>query len=262
MAGFRRPGPLCNTLDGFDLGTLARYQSPIPGFVCSFRIEHIIAEASAEATHTAPSKSASNAHPIHNRTRKTAKQKKDFLAAAFDRCQKLGWVEFFKDAANGTHFEPALLMGIGYRESHLDPKYLNAAGDHGHGYGLMQIDVRSYPKWVHAGEWKDAKKCILKGTEVLAAKYKMIESSIGKKIPVRSLRGKKHHFEGKPINGEDLLRVSIAAYNCGMWAYYHYSKGHDIDQGTTGQDYSSDVLLNTQKFKVLLAQHENRGNKT
>jgi len=49
-----------------------------------------------------------------------------------------------------------------------------------------------------------------------------------------------------------LLRVTVAAYNCGLWAYYHFSKGNDIDRGTTGQDYSKDVLAKAARFKPLL----------
>ena len=49
-----------------------------------------------------------------------------------------------------------------------------------------------------------------------------------------------------------MLRVTIAAYNCGLWAYYHFSKGHDVDQVTTGQDYSRDVLAKAVRFKPLL----------
>ena len=174
------------------------------------------------------------------------------LEKAFRRCQQLGWIPFFQEASLAYPFAPELLMAIGYRESGLNPKYLKVAGDNGHGYGLMQIDIRSYPAWVKAGHWKDARACILKGAEVLASKQDEITSSIGKKLSVRTLAGHTYHFHGEPISGPDLLRVTVAAYNCGLWAYYHYCKGHDVDQGTTGQDYSRDVLANMLRFKALL----------
>lgn len=111
----------------------------------------------------------------------------------------------------------------------------------------------AYPEWVKAENWKDAKACILEGAEVLASKRDEIKSSVGKKnIKVQTLAGKTYSFDGKEIAGQDLLSVTVAAYNCGMWAYYHYSKGHDVDQGTTGQDYSKDVLKKTARFKQLL----------
>jgi hypothetical protein len=176
----------------------------------------------------------------------------DPIQIAFDRCDELGWIPYFRDAAEAYKFEPELLMAIGYRESGLNPKYLKVAGDNGHGYGLMQIDNRSFPEWVNLGAWKIAESCIDKGAEVLADKRTEIQDSVGKKLTVKSQAGASYEFEGKPIAGGDLLRVAVAAYNSGLWAYYHYSKAHDVDQGTTGQNYSKDVLAKAIRFKPLL----------
>jgi transglycosylase-like protein with SLT domain len=181
-----------------------------------------------------------------------ASSKNDPIRKAFDRCDELGWVPYFRDAAKENDFDPELLMAIGYRETHLDPKYLKVAGDNGHGYGLMQIDNRSYPDWVNSGKWKDAESCINKGAEVLDSKRTEIQNGIGEKLTVKTLAGVSYEFEGKQIVGADLLRVTVAAYNCGLWAYYHFSKGHDVDRGTTGQDYSKDVLAKAARFKPLL----------
>ncbi len=60
MAGFRKLGPLCRTVDGFDLGTLVRSQSAMPGVVCSLRTKIIITEAGARGTHTAPRENVHN----------------------------------------------------------------------------------------------------------------------------------------------------------------------------------------------------------
>lgn len=180
--------------------------------------------------------------------------KNDPVRRAYERADQLGWIPFFRQSAEDYDFQPELLMGIGYRETNLNPKYLKEAGDNGHGYGLMQIDNRSFPDWVNSGAWKKAESCIDKGAEVLAAKRDEIEDSIGKKIKVKTRAGIEYEFEGKLIAGAELLRVAVAAYNCGMWAYYHYSKGHDIDMGTTGMDYSRDVLAKAGKFKPLLVR--------
>jgi hypothetical protein len=178
---------------------------------------------------------------------------KDAIALAFDQCQQQGWIPFFQDAAKANSFDPELLMAIGYRESHLDPKYLKVPGDSGNGYGLMQVDIRSYRDWVAAGDWKDAESCISKGSEILSSKRDDVTAAIGQTdIKVKTLAGQTYTFDGKPIQGADLLRVTVAAYNCGMWAYYHYSNGHDVDRGTTGQDYSKDVLANATRFQQLL----------
>jgi len=176
----------------------------------------------------------------------------DPIQIAYDRSDQLGWIPFFRKAAKANNFEPELLMAIGYRESTLNPKYLKVPGDNGHGYGLMQIDNRAFPEWVSSGAWKTAESCIDKGAEVLADKRSDIQDSVGETVTVKSLAGKSYEFEGKQIAGADLLRVAVAAYNCGMWAYYHYSKGHDVDQGTTGQNYSKDVLAKAERFKKLL----------
>jgi hypothetical protein len=65
MGGYRRPGPLCNTVDGFDLGTLALCQSPIPGPLCSLRLGSAIAEAILMGNHT-QSKVAKNKPRKHH----------------------------------------------------------------------------------------------------------------------------------------------------------------------------------------------------
>lgn len=179
----------------------------------------------------------------------------DPVTAAFQRCQQLGWIPFFQDAATANAFPPEVLMGVGYRETNLNPKYLTVAGDNGNGYGLMQVDIHSYPDWVNAGSWKDAQSCISKGAEILASKRAGIQAAIGRTdITLTTRAGEVCTFDGVPIAGDDLLRVSVAAYNCGMWAYYHFCKGHDIDRGTTGQDYSRDVLAKAALFQQLLNQ--------
>jgi len=180
--------------------------------------------------------------------------KNDPIRTAYDRADQEGWIPYFRQSAEDYSFKPELLMAIGYRETNLLPKYLKEAGDNGNGYGLLQIDIGSYPDWVASGAWKNAEKCIDKGAEVLSSKLDEIKTSIGKTVKVKTKAGVEYEFEGKLIAGADLLRVAIAAYNCGMWAYYHYSKGHNVDIGTTGQDYSKDVLVKTAKFKPLLVR--------
>lgn len=50
--GGRRPGPLCGTQDGFDLGTLCRAMSPIPGPLCLLREKVAKRTAIANGNHT------------------------------------------------------------------------------------------------------------------------------------------------------------------------------------------------------------------
>jgi hypothetical protein len=193
-----------------------------------------------------------DAQDVRSRQRAALGHPADPVETAFERAQRLGWISSFQKAASAASLPPELLMAVAYRESCLDPKYLSVAGDAGHGYGLMQADIRSFPDWIAAGNWKSAEAGILKGAEVLAAKRDEIMSLAGKDVAVKDHSGETYHFEGKAISGDDLLRVTIAAYNCGRWAYYHYSKGHDVDKGTTQQNYSREVLKNLERFRQLL----------
>jgi hypothetical protein len=42
---------------------------------------------------------------------------------------------------------PEILMAIASRETNMR----NIIGDGGHGYGIMQIDDRSFPEWCNSG---------------------------------------------------------------------------------------------------------------
>ncbi len=122
-------------------------------------------------------------------------------------------------------------------------------GDHSHGYGIMQIDDRSFGEWCHSGTWQDVNACVQKGAQVLDAKREEARSRQGLVTRI----GGKNAFSGAPIpNEETLLKIAISAYNCGLWSYFNYSKGRDIDKTTTGANYSKDVLLRSTVFKSLL----------
>ena len=223
-----------------------------------FRVPGPVCVAQGGHTHTEAPRGA-GANTRHHlaakakHTKKTRHQKPvDQLQIEYERAKKLGWLPYFKEAAIKYDFPVEILMAIGSRETELNPYYLKHPGDYRdgmyHGYGLMQMDIGSYPDWINKGYWKDAHACILKGAEVLSGKRKEIQNGQGKKLKVG-----KHEYTGAKITGADLLRVAIAAYNCGAWAYYNYSTGHDPDRFTTGKDYSKDVLRRSVRFGQLLA---------
>lgn len=179
------------------------------------------------------------------------------LITQFNRAKKLGWIPFFIEAAQITkgYFDTADLMGIGSRETNLDPKWLTKAGDRGNGFGLMQADKRSFPDWIKTGQWKDARQGILKGAEVLMMKWRDVQSGIGVKRGVTSSKtGKTSYYFGKDVQGAEAQKVTIASYNAGRWAHYAASKDQDPDAYTTGRDYSRDVLERAQVFRELLAK--------
>lgn len=135
------------------------------------------------------------------------------LVKQFERAKKNGWIKFFKSTAARYQFVPEILMAIASRETNMR----NIIGDGGHGYGIMQIDDRSFPEWCNSGLWKDVHAGIQKGALVLHSKQETIRSGQGK-----SLRVGGKPFVGKAnLSKDDLLRTAIAAYNSGLWAYYN-----------------------------------------
>lgn len=93
-----------------------------------------------------------------------------------------------------------------------------------HGFGYMQIDVKSYPDFVNSGDWQDPHKTFLKAIEVLDEKRNYIVA----------------HTSG--LGNEILDRATTAAYNCGQGNVMGALRGKkDIDTYTFNHDYSSEV---------------------
>ncbi len=166
------------------------------------------------------------------------------ISDQFAYAKAQGWLPYFAKAAKDYDFEPSLLMAIASRESNMR----NIVGDGGHGFSLMQIDVRSFPDFCHSGQWKNVALAIQKGAQTLDAKRTEIEHGEGDHLVV----GASPFVGAKVKSADDLIRVSVSAYNCGLWAFYNYSTGHDPDRFTTGKDYSHDVLARQVQFAALL----------
>jgi hypothetical protein len=64
-----------------------------------------------------------------------------------------------RSAAERYQLPPEILLAIASRETNMR----NIIGDGGHGYGIMQIDDRSFPEWCNSGLWKDVNAAIQKG---------------------------------------------------------------------------------------------------
>jgi hypothetical protein len=166
------------------------------------------------------------------------------LVRQFERAKKNGWIRFFKSAAERYQLPPEILLAIASRETNMR----NIIGDGGHGYGIMQIDDRSFPEWCNSGLWKDVNAAIQKGALVLHSKQQTIRNGQGKRLKVGGTP-----FVGKAqLSKDELLRTAIAAYNSGLWAYYNLTKYGDPDRRTTGRDYSQEVLKRAQVFRKLL----------
>lgn len=175
------------------------------------------------------------------------------LHAQYKRAKQLDWIPFFIEAAEKVtkgFFDAADLMAIGSRESNLDPVWLTKPGDRGNGFGLMQADKRSFPNFTKSEAWKDPRKGIMFGAEVLMQKWHDNQEGIGRK---RTVKG--HSYVGKDIGqGLEAQRVTIAAYNNGRWPHYAVSHDRDPDSYTTGHDYSRDVMERAQAFREMLIQ--------
>jgi hypothetical protein len=151
----------------------------------------------------------------------------------------------FREAASSFNLPIEILMAIASRETNIQ----NIVGDGGHGYGLMQVDNRSNALWVAKGLWREMREAIRKGAEILNAKRTWVIQNQSKQLRVGGREFKGRGFQ----NADEILRVAIAGYNCGEgWAYYHFSTSGDPDRGTTGRDYSADVLKRAAVFSQLL----------
>ncbi|MBA3578914.1 MAG: hypothetical protein H0W42_02915 [Gemmatimonadaceae bacterium] len=180
------------------------------------------------------------------------------LSAEVTRATNEGWVAYFVRAAAAFGLDPWVLMAIASRETGMGGRktatgyqWLTTPGDAGHGFGMMQIDSRSFPEWTRLGHWRDAREGIWKGAEVLAAKRRDIVSREGLSLTVRERSGQTWPFVMPVLRGGALLDCAIAAYNSGDWAPYHVSRGRSPDYGTTGKNYAADVRERAAEFYEL-----------
>uniref|UniRef100_H3ATJ2 Lysozyme g n=1 Tax=Latimeria chalumnae TaxID=7897 RepID=H3ATJ2_LATCH len=139
-------------------------------------------------------------------------------------------MEKYKDiivkVGKAKNIDPAVIAAIISRETRAGGVRLTKGwGDHGNGFGLMQVDKRSHTP---VGSW-DSEEHISQGTQIL---IDMI-TSIQKIFPEWTL--------------EQQLKGGISAYNAGVRNVQTYDK---MDVGTTGGDYANDVVARAQWFKA------------
>lgn len=178
-----------------------------------------------------------------------------YIAEQYAYAKKQGWIPFFRESASKHGFTTEDVMATGSRESNLK----NIKGDYQHGqyngYSLMQLDIHSYRPFIESGDWKDVAKAIDKGCEALAEKRdQIVKASKQKQCTIKFRSGRTVKFTPRKFNDEQLRAMTLAAYNCGLATYYHFSLGHDLDAGTTGKNYASDVLSRSEDFRDLLAK--------
>ncbi|KAJ8276434.1 hypothetical protein COCON_G00081860 [Conger conger] len=140
----------------------------------------------------------------------------------------LGRMKKYRDliikVGRAHQMDPAIISGIISRESRAGAALKDGWGDHGNAFGLMQIDKRYHTP---LGKW-DSEQHISQGTQILID----FINEIRRKFPDWP---KEHQFKG-----------GISAYNAGPRNVRTYDH---MDVGTTGNDYSNDVVARSQWFK-------------
>uniref|UniRef100_A0A8C0YMP8 Lysozyme g n=1 Tax=Cyprinus carpio carpio TaxID=630221 RepID=A0A8C0YMP8_CYPCA len=120
--------------------------------------------------------------------------------------------------------DPAVIAAIISRESRAGAALKDGWGDHGNGFGLMQVDKRYHTP---VGAW-DSEQHVTQATEILIGFIKEIKVNFPKWTQEQCFKG------------------GIAAYNKGVSRVTSYE---NIDVKTTGLDYSSDVVARAQWFR-------------
>jgi hypothetical protein len=151
------------------------------------------------------------------------------LQRQFNNALNAGWLPHFEIAALVHGFDPELLLAIASRETDMR----NIKGDFRdgiyHGYGLMQVDIGTYPDFCHAWTPDNVQGSIETGAEILSGKRQALAAQ-----------------------GVTDLRAVVAAYNTGHPNVLRsIQAGADPDRTTTGHDYGRDVLARMDVFVKL-----------
>jgi hypothetical protein len=138
--------------------------------------------------------------------------------AQVDRHRVVAHKQKFIAAASSFGLPPALLAAIASRESR-GGSALTAAGfgDHGHGFGIMQVDDRNPFPVAHDGG-PAGQPHINQATKILAGKLNAVSQSL------------------PDLSEVEQLQMAVSRYNGGAG-----KRPPNSDQGTTGGDYMNDV---------------------
>jgi hypothetical protein len=150
----------------------------------------------------------------------------------------------------GDGIGPALLLALGSRETNLR----NIAGDMGHGRGWVQIDDRFHGPWLDAHAGCDSGSWDAKYRSALPAGHvPTLTASTLKAIEM--LQANMAFGRAKGIPDGQAVRFACAAYNAGPGGAIAGAHAGDVDSGTTGHDYSADVLARKEAITRWLRRH-------
>nr|XP_020516296.1 lysozyme g-like isoform X1 [Labrus bergylta] len=174
-----------------------------------------------------------------------------------------GRMEEFRSKINrvGTQkgIPPALIAAIISRESRAGNAIKNTGGwgDHGNGWGLMQVDVNPNGGGHTAqGAW-DSEEHLRQATGILVHFIGRISTKFPNWSPEQKLKGLFHSptkltQKHNPLHTNGLILCvfnspgGIAAYNMGDGNVHSYE---NVDDHTTGRDYSNDVVARAQWYR-------------
>lgn len=144
------------------------------------------------------------------------------------------YTEHFIAVGAETGLPPALLAAIASRESRggtqLDS---NGLGDHGKGFGLMQVDKGSHE---HVGS-AYSREHVAQAAGILKRFWAQVKAKFPQWTPAQQ------------------LRAAVAAYNFGVDDVRSLER---LDIGTTGDDYSADVWARARYYAGLPAFSQGR----
>lgn len=170
----------------------------------------------------------------------------DQIKKQYEKVKNRGWMPWFETEAQRAGTTCAHLLGFGSRETNLENVRGDFRGGVYHGYGVLQVDIGTFPDAPRVWSPANAKPFIEKGVGIYLGKVNDTVACVGKRVNVR-----RTSFVGKAVDADDLRRVATAAYNCGRWAHYHFSRGENVDSTTTGGNYSRDVYDRAVEFAKL-----------
>lgn len=172
------------------------------------------------------------------------------FVSQYARAVSKEWLAVFQAEARTYGLTTALALAIASRETGVR----NIRGDFRsgkyHGFGLMQIDRGTDLAWCEAWTAENATPGIKRGCQIWASKLAQARASQRKQASVKG-----RAFVLPELAEDELRRLATAAYNCGLWSAYHYSKRQNPDSSTTGKDYSRSVYDRAIVFACLL-QHD------
>lgn len=165
------------------------------------------------------------------------------------------YADYIRFAAQDAGVHQSVILGIGSRESRwglaLTPPFPYGTGDFakrnnvksfrigqmppdgkGFGRGIMQIDFDAH-EFARGDQWKDPARNIAYGGRVLKQNIIWMRTNM------------------PDLHGLELLRASVAAYNCGCGNVRRaVQSGRGVDYYTAHRDYSEDVLSRAGWFQL------------